>query len=54
MELLKLYTALVRRRWLVLWSIVFFTVAAATLALMLPKNYRSTAKVLVSSLIKSA
>jgi capsular exopolysaccharide synthesis family protein len=49
MELLKLYTALVRRRWLVLYSIVFFTVAAAALALLLPKNYRSTSKVLVSS-----
>jgi succinoglycan biosynthesis transport protein ExoP len=49
MELLKLYTALVRRRWLVLYSIVFFTVAAAVLAMMLPKNYRATAKVLVSS-----
>ena len=34
MELLKLYTALVRRRWLVLWSIVFFTCAAGALAML--------------------
>jgi len=49
MELIKLYTALVRRRWLVLYSIVFFTLAAAALAMLLPKNYRATSKVLVSS-----
>ncbi len=49
MELLKLYTALLRRKWLVIQSVVFITIAAAVLALVLPKNYRASARVLVSS-----
>jgi succinoglycan biosynthesis transport protein ExoP len=49
MELIKLYTALLRRRWLVVQSVVFFVVAAGILALSLPKNYVSAARVLVSS-----
>lgn len=49
MELLKLYTALMRRKWLVLQSIVFFTVAGVILALVLPKNYTASARVLVNS-----
>jgi capsular exopolysaccharide synthesis family protein len=49
MELLRLYTALLRRRWLVLQSVSFFVLAALCLALFLPKNYRASARVLVSS-----
>ena len=49
MELIKLYTALLRRRWLVLQSVVFFVVASLALALLLPKNYKASARVLVSS-----
>ena len=49
MELIKLYTALLRRRWLVLQSVAFFTLAALALALALPKNYKASARVLVSS-----
>jgi len=49
MELLRLYTALLRRRWLVLWAVVSFTVGAAVLAMVLPKNYKASARVLVSS-----
>ena len=49
MELLKLTTALLRRRWLIIQSVVFFVVAAACLAMLLPKNYRANARVLVSS-----
>jgi len=49
MELLKLYTALIRRRWLVIQSVVFFLLAGICLALLLPKNYRASARVLVSS-----
>ena len=49
MELVKLYTALIRRRWLVLQSVAFFVLAAAALALLLPKNYKASARVLVSS-----
>jgi succinoglycan biosynthesis transport protein ExoP len=49
MELVKLYTALLRRRWLVFQSVGFFVVAALALALLLPKNYKTSARVLVSS-----
>lgn len=49
MELIKLYTALWRRRWLVLESVVFFTAVGVALALLLPRNYTATARVLVSS-----
>lgn len=49
MELLRLYTALFRRRWLVLQSVVFFAVAGAAIAMLLPKNYVASARVLVSS-----
>jgi capsular exopolysaccharide synthesis family protein len=49
MELIKLYTALLRRRWLVVQSVLFFALAAIALALGLPKNYKASARVLVSS-----
>ena len=49
MELLRLYTALLRRRWLVLQAVVFFAVAGVLLALLLPKNYVAASRVLVSS-----
>ncbi len=49
MELLKLYAALLRRRWLVLEAIVFFTAAGGALAMLLPKNYEASARVLVNS-----
>ena len=49
MELVKLYTALLRRKWLVVQSVVFFIAAAALLAVMLPKNYRASARVMVNS-----
>ncbi len=49
MELLKLYTALMRRKWLVVQSVVFFVIAAVVLSLVLPKNYRASARVMVNS-----
>lgn len=49
MELIKLYNALLRRKWLIIQSVIFFTVVGAVLALLLPKNYQSTARVMVSS-----
>lgn len=49
MELLKLYNAILRRRWALIESVVFFTIAAAVAALALPKTYQATAKVMVSS-----
>lgn len=49
MELLKLYTALMRRKWLIVQSVLFFAIAAVALALLLPKNYRASARVIVNS-----
>lgn len=49
MELLTIYTALLRRKWLVIQSLVFFVAAAAVLAVLLPKNYVATTRVLINS-----
>jgi len=49
MELVKLYTALLRRKWLVIEATVFFTVVAVVLALVLPKNYEASARVWINS-----
>ncbi len=49
MELVKLYTALFRRKWLVVQSVVFFLVVAVVLALVLPKNYEASARVWINS-----
>jgi len=49
MELLKLYSALVRRKWILLQAIVFFIIAAGVMAVTLPKQYVSTSKVMVST-----
>jgi uncharacterized protein involved in exopolysaccharide biosynthesis len=42
MELIKLYTALMRRKWLVIQSVVFFVIAAGFFSVLLPKNYRAS------------
>jgi succinoglycan biosynthesis transport protein ExoP len=49
MELIKLYNALLRRKWLIIQAVVFFTIVGIVLALILPKNYQSTARVMVTS-----
>ncbi len=49
MELLKVWAALLRRKWLFLQGVVFFTVGAAVLALVLPKSYEATSKISVES-----
>lgn len=49
MELLKLWTAVLRRKLLLLQAIVFFTLVGAVAALMLPKAYEATTKVMVNS-----
>lgn len=49
MELLKVWAALLRRKWLFLQAVVFFTVGAGALALVLPKNYEATSKISVES-----
>ena len=49
MELLKVYAALLRRKWLFLQAVVFFTIGAGVLALVLPKQYQATSKISVES-----
>jgi tyrosine-protein kinase Etk/Wzc len=49
MELLKVYAALLRRKWIFLQAVVFFTIGATVLALVLPKRYEATAKISVES-----
>ncbi|MCB9797703.1 MAG: polysaccharide biosynthesis tyrosine autokinase [Alphaproteobacteria bacterium] len=49
MELLSLIRALGRRRWLLVQSVVFFTVLGLVSAILLPKNYQASARVMVSS-----
>lgn len=49
MELLRVWTALLRRKWLFVQAVVFFTVGASFLALVLPKRYEATAKISVES-----
>lgn len=49
MELLKVWNALLRRKWIFLQAVLFFTIGTAVLALVLPKHYVSAAKISVST-----
>ena len=49
MELLKVWTALLRRKWLFLQAVVFFTIGAGVLAMVLPKRYEATSKISVEA-----
>ena len=49
MELLKIYAALMRRKWIFLQAVLFFTGGAAVLALVLPKHFEAVAKISVES-----
>lgn len=49
MELLKVWTALLRRKWLFLQAVVFFTIGAGVLAMVLPKRYEATSKISVDA-----
>ncbi len=49
MELLKVWAALIRRKWLFLQAVVFFTIGAGILAMVLPKRYEATAKISIES-----
>ncbi len=49
MELLKIYTALLRRKWLLVQAVVLFTLVGGVSALTLPKSYQATSKVMVAS-----
>ncbi len=49
MELLTLYTAVLRRKWIILQAVLVFLVGAVVLSLVLPKNYRTSSRVLVST-----
>jgi polysaccharide biosynthesis transport protein len=49
MEILRLYQALLRRKWIVVESVVFFLLAAAAATFLLPKQYVAQSKVIVQS-----
>ncbi|HNC97719.1 MAG TPA: Wzz/FepE/Etk N-terminal domain-containing protein, partial [Myxococcota bacterium] len=49
MELLKVYTALLRRKWLFIQAVLFFTIGAGVLARILPKQYQATSKISVEA-----
>ena len=47
MELIRLWTTLKRRKWVVVQAFVFFTVASLVATRFLPKTYQATAKVMI-------
>lgn len=49
MELLTLYTALLRRKWIIVQAVLLFTIGGVVLSLVLPKNFQATSRVLVST-----
>lgn len=49
MELVKVYAALLRRKWLFLQAVLFFTIGAGVLAKLLPKKYEAAAKISVQT-----
>lgn len=49
MELLTLYTALLRRKWIIVQAVLLFTIGGVVLTLVLPKNYQTSSRVLVST-----
>jgi succinoglycan biosynthesis transport protein ExoP len=49
MEILHLYSALIRRKWLIIESVAFFLAAAVAITMLLPKQYQATAKLIVES-----
>lgn len=49
MEVLQLYNAILRRKWLIVEAVAFFMVAAAILTFVLPKQYQATTKLIVES-----
>ncbi len=46
MELVRLYSAILRRKWVLIQAIVFFTLAGLAAAMTLPKSYQATAKMM--------
>ncbi len=49
MEVLRLFHALIRRKWLLVEAVAFFLAAALLLTALLPRQYQATAKVIVES-----
>jgi succinoglycan biosynthesis transport protein ExoP len=49
MEILHLYSALIRRKWLIIESLAFFLAAAVAITMLLPKQYQATSKLIVES-----
>ncbi len=49
MELLNLWMALLRRKWLLIQAVVLFTIVGVASAILLPKTYQTSSKMIVSS-----
>lgn len=49
MEILHLYSALLRRKWLIIEATAFFLAAAIAITMLLPKQYQATSKLIVES-----
>jgi len=49
MDILQLYSALLRRKWLIIESVTVFVLAAVAAFLLLPKQYQATSKLIVES-----
>ncbi|RME27453.1 MAG: hypothetical protein D6798_04525, partial [Deltaproteobacteria bacterium] len=49
MELLTLYTALLRRKWVIVQAVVLFFLGAVAISLVFPKNYKASSRVVVST-----
>jgi capsular exopolysaccharide synthesis family protein len=49
MELLRIYSAILRRKWLLIQAVLFFFLAAIVLTKTMPRQYKATAKVMVST-----
>jgi capsular exopolysaccharide synthesis family protein len=49
MELLRIYSAILRRKWLLIQAVLFFCIAAIVLTKAMPRQYTATAKVMVAT-----
>ena len=49
MELIRITSAILRRKWLLIQAVLFFTVLSVVLTRNMPRQYKATAKVMVST-----
>ena len=49
MELIRITSAILRRKWLLIQAVLFFTVLSVVLTRNMPRQYKATTKVMVST-----